>query len=191
MHALTTLLARHPRTLAVCTAALFLGCGSPDPNTPARPLPTHSGRAAELFDDSIEPAAVGLDYDRGYEPKSDAVLRERAQVSDGVVRVKVQTVTEKKDGPAVTFQLGLHTVESLGGRHPPPADFMVTVRRSSESHGIMRNFDARLVNRAFVAFVREFVLPDGDREYHFHLAPDSKDVRFAVVDALEGGNAKQ
>ena len=37
---------------------------------------------------------------------------------------------------------------------------------------------------------REFVRPDGDRELHFHLAPDSKEVKLAVSDAVLLGELK-
>jgi hypothetical protein len=149
-----------------------------------RPLPAYAGRAAELFDDTIEPAAVGMDFDKGYTPKADPMLRERAQTSDAVLRVKISTVTGKKDGPEHNFQLGMHVVEKLAGSHPPPPDFTVTVNKTSESHGIMKNFEGRLVGYPFIAFVREFVRPDGDRDFHFHLAPDSKEVKSAVGDAV-------
>jgi hypothetical protein len=51
----------------------------------------------------------------------------------------------------------------------------------------MKNFESRLVGYAFVAFVREFATPAGDRELHFHLAPDTKEVKAAVSDALALG----
>ncbi len=174
-----------------CLAALLLvtamsaGCGpSRGGSVPNRALPAYSGRAADLFDDSIEPAAVGLDYDKGYSPKADPLLRERAQVSDAVVRVRIATVTGKKDGPDANYQLGLHTIERLTGEHAPPTDFTVNVSKTSESHGIMKNFEGRLVGYSFIAFVREFVRADGDREIHVHFAPDTKDVKAAVNDAV-------
>ncbi len=183
--------------VALATVALAIGgigCGSSsrarDANGPNRPLPGWSGHSVEVFDDSIEPAAVGLDFDRGYHPRGDAMLRERAQLSDAVLRVRVATVTAKSDGPDSVFHLGLSTVEKLAGEHPPPAEFTVTVSKSSESHGIMKSFESRLVGRGFVAFVREFVRPDGDRELHFHLAPDSKEVKLAVSDAVLLGELK-
>lgn len=160
------------------------GCGGPGSGSRSRPLPSYAGHAIELYDDAIEPAAVGLDYQKGYNPKGDPKLRERTQVSDAVVRVRVSTVTSKKDGPESTFQLGLQSVEVLTGSHPPPHEFTVQVDRSSEAHGILRNFESRLVGYAFVAFVREFVRPDGDSELHFHLAPDTKEVKTAISDAL-------
>lgn len=166
-------------------ALLGTGCGSSkDANAPSRPLPTYAGRAAELFDDSIEPAAVGLDFDKSYLPKSDPLLRERTQLGDAVVRVRVSTVTAKNDGPATTYQVGLVTLEKIAGDHPPPATFTVQIDKTSEAHGIMKNLESRLVGYLFVAFVREFVRPDGDRDIHFHLTPDTKEVRAAVTDAM-------
>src|SRR4029079_2238131 len=137
------------------------GCALPPPRgAPPRPLPGYSGRAADLFDDAIDPAGVGLDYDKGYTAKADPMLRERAQVSDAVLRVKVQTVTGKTDGPEKSYQLGLHTVEKMTGQNAPASAFTVSVTKSSESHGILKNFEGRLVGYPFVAFVREFVRPD-------------------------------
>lgn len=180
-------------TLVLAAALAGLGgCGGGrDANSPSRPLPTYAGRAAELFDDAIEPAAVGLDFDRSYVPKSDAMLRERTQLGDAVLRVRVATVTAKNDGPSPVYSIGLTTVEKLAGEHAPPASFTVQIDKTSESHGIMKNFESRLVSYAFVAFVREFVRPDGDRDFHFHLAPDTKEVRAAVVDAVALAGLKE
>lgn len=183
---------------AICVRLAVLGgiacsaaaCGPINgPTAPARPLPAYAGRAAELFDDTIEPAAVGMDFDKGYTPRADPTLRERAQVSDAILRVKVTTVTGKTDGSSPSYQIGLHTVEKMGGSNAPPTDFTVALNKASESHGIMKNFEGRLVGYPFIAFVREFVRADGDHEVHFHLAPDTKEVRTAVGDAVILGEA--
>lgn len=175
--------------LAVCALGSG-GCGpSAGPGAKNRPLPAYAGRAADLFDDSIDPAAVGMDFDKGYTAKADPLLRERAQVSDAVLRVKVSTVTGKKDGPESTYQLELHTVEKMTGANAPPPDFTVTVNKASEAHGIVKNFEGRLVGYPFVAFVREFVRPDGDHEVHFHLSPDTTEVKSAVGNAVILGEA--
>jgi hypothetical protein len=182
-----------PTTVAVGLLVLSTAAacgGSRDADDPGRPLAAYSGRQADLFDDTIEPAAVGLDFDRGYVPRLDRTLRERTQVGDAVVRVRVSTVTAKTDGPDARFQLGLHTVEKLAGKHPPPVDFTVQIDKTSDSHGIMKNFESRMVGAAFVAFVREFAHPSGDREWHFHLAPDTKEVKAAVGDAMLMGELK-
>jgi hypothetical protein len=166
------------------------GCGpATGPGAKSRPLPAYAGRAADLFDDSIDPAGVGMDFDKGYTPKADPLLRERAQVSDAVLRVKVATVTGKNDGPDASYQLGLHTVEKVTGANPPPGDFTVAINKSSEAHGIMKYFEGRLVGYPFIAFVREFVRPDGDHEVHFHLSPDTTDMKSAVGNAVILGEA--
>lgn len=183
-----------PAFLGVGPAFLALslftaGCGGANADA-ARPVTAYAGRSADLFDDTIEPAAVGLDFDKGYAPRVDKTLRERAQVGDAVLRVRVATVTTKKDGPEATYQLGLHTVEKLAGKNPPPVDFTIDITKTSESHGILKNFESRLVGYAFIAFVREFSRPDGEREVHFHLAPDTKEVKSAVGDAVLLGELK-
>jgi hypothetical protein len=177
-------------SFAALSLVALVACGGRSSAPAARPIAAYSGRAAELFDDTIEPAAVGLDFDRGYSPRSDPLLRERAQTADASVRVRVATVTAKKNGPEETYQLGLHTVEVLTGKNAPPVDFTVTISKTSESHGIVKNFEARLIGYSFVAFVREFAMPSGDRELHFHLAPDTKDVKKAVDDAMVIGGLK-
>ncbi len=171
--------------------AFAAGCGADRrANVPTRSLPTYAGKAAGLFDDNVEPAAVGLDFDKGYAPRTDPVLRERAQTSDAVLRVRVSTVTAKKDGPSLSYELELHTMEKIAGANPPPTDFRVRIEKTSESLGMMKNFESRLVGYSFVAFVREFLRADGDREVHFHLAPDTKDVKLAVGEALVLGEVK-
>jgi hypothetical protein len=178
--------------LSLIGAVLLTACGNgSDASDPSRPVATYQGRQADLFDDSIDPAAVGLDFDKGYAPKLDKTLRERAQVSEGVLRVRVATVTAKTDGPDKIYQLGLHTVEKIAGKAPPPTDFTIQIDKNSEAHGIMKNFESRLVGYAFVALVKEFAHPGGDRQLHFHLAPDTKEVKAAVTDALAMYEFKQ
>ncbi len=149
-----------------------------------RPLPSYAGHATELFDDGIEPKAVGLDVDLRADPRADALLRERAQLGDATVRVRVTTLTAKHDGPDTLYQMGVRTIENLGGPFPPEGDFNVTMGPKSSSIGIVRNLEDAIVGKTFVAFVRAFVLPDGDRELHFHFAPDTKPVVAAVRDAM-------
>jgi hypothetical protein len=55
----------------------------------------------------------------------------------------------------------------------------------------MKNFESRLVGYGFVAFVREFSHSNGDREVHFHLAPDTKEVKQAAIDALALGEVNR
>lgn len=178
--------------LATIALVGIASCGPPTPvGASGRPVSAYSGRATELFDDSIDPRAVGMAFDKGPLPKADPVLRERAQLSDAVLRVKVQTVTTRTDGPEKIYQVGLRTVEKLAGSHAPSVDFTVGVQKASESHGIVKTFESRLIGYPFIAFVREFVRSDGDRDIHFHFAPDTKEVRDAVGDAIVLGEVEK
>ncbi len=158
-------------------------------SAPAQTRAIYAGRSTVLFDDSLDPTAVGIDFDKGHVPKSDPILRERAQVSDAVARVKVATVTGTQEGPDATYRIGLRTVEKLAGPDVPASEFTVAIGRASASHGILKTFEGRLVGIPLILFVREFVRPGFEPEVHFHLAPDTKEVKDAVGDAVVLGQA--
>ncbi len=160
-----------------------VSCGGPDANSPSRQLPPYEAHQAELFDDAIEPRAVGLNFDESRTPQTDALVRERTQVGDAVVRAKVQTVTQKRNGDDVEYQLGLQVLEKLSGEHAPTDEFVVPLDKTSPSAGIVRSLDARLGGKTFVVFLRQFKGPDGEPRYYAHFAADSKDVIAAVKDA--------
>jgi hypothetical protein len=167
-------------------AMAAVGCGGPPANGPQRPLPTYAGHAAELFDDAIEAKALGLDLETAQNPRNDARLRERAEVGDAVLRVRVSTVSAKEEDVGSRYLLGFETLDKLGGAFPPSPQFTLIVDKSGSSLGIVKAFGARLVGKSFIAFVRLFVRADGDTELHFHLAPDSKEEIAAVRDATVG-----
>jgi hypothetical protein len=168
---------------------VFAACGGGGADTqsggPKGPLPTYSGHAVDLFDDTIEPAAAGLQLDEGTAPAADPVLRERTQVSDAVARVKVTTVTTKVEDTGTSYQMTLRTLEMLTGKNPPPPEFSVTIPQGSTSAGIMKNQGQTFVDggKTFLCFVRAFVRPDGDTDLHFHIATDAPDEIKAVRDA--------
>lgn len=163
---------------------LLLACGGPDANSPGRALPPYTGHTTELFDDVIEPRAVGMNLEESVQPRTDPTLRERTQTGDGVVKVRVETVTGSGDGETVKYELTLRVLASLAGQHPPQDTLTVFVDKSSPSIGILKSFDTRLGGKTFVAFVREFQTGE-DRRFHFHFAPDTKDVAAAVKEAVD------
>ncbi len=163
---------------------LLLACGGPDANSPGRALPPYTGHTTELFDDVIEPRAVGMNLEETVQPRTDPTLRERTQTGDGVVKVRVETVTGSGDGETVKYELTLRVLASLAGQHPPQDTLTVFVDKSSPSIGILKSFDTRLGGKTFVAFVREFQNGE-DRRFHFHFAPDTKDVAAAVKEAVD------
>jgi hypothetical protein len=176
---------------AVTLALLLSACGggTPEARRADRQLPSYGGHAVELFDDAIEPAGVGIQLGgqagAGFNaPRSDNLLRERTQVGDAVVRARVTTVTAKDEDTGRSWQLGMHTIERLGGAGPLEPDFTLRVGASDAAAGILRAFESRLIGTTFVAFVREFVHQGGEAELHFHLAQDSRDELEAVKSAV-------
>ena len=111
---------------------------------PSRPLPAYAGHAAELFDDVIEPTAVGISLDVGADPRSDRRLRERTQTGDAVLRVRVATLTAKQEDSATRYIIGMRTLEKLVGQFPP-AD---PVRDSSSAGRARRGRDPQGARRA-------------------------------------------
>jgi hypothetical protein len=168
--------------LSVC----LVSCGgsTPDARNPDRPLPPYIGHATELFDDAIEPTAVGFPMDPGASPLGDTKVRERTQTGDAVVRARVRTVTSKVEDRGRSWQIGFHVVERLGGSGPLEADFTLPVLPTDPGAGIVQAFEARLIGKTFIVFVREFShagSPQGDPgDLRFHVAPDSPDEAKAV-----------
>jgi hypothetical protein len=180
------------RTAAMVAALLpSLACGGD--LTPARPsgppAPPYTAHDAELFDDGIEARALGYDI-AGTSGKDERLLPDRVDGSDGVVRARIVTVTSKMEDSGTALQLSLHTLETLAGRHAPPADFTLIASSRSPAAGLLKAAEGRLVGLAFIVFVRGFAAQggEGDSVLHFHLADDDKSeqdrVRAATVSSF-------
>jgi hypothetical protein len=155
-------------------------------NGPGRDLPPYNGHSADLFDDGIDPDAVGFQVASGAPPMSDTRLRERTQTGDAVVRVRVLTVTDKREDKRHTWQLGMHTLEHMAGAGPLDADFTLEVEDTDPGAPMVHAFEAGLVGKTFVAFVRAFARAGAPDEWdeHFHLAGDTPAVKQAVQSAV-------
>jgi hypothetical protein len=171
--------------------ATTAGCGGAgaNPQSPGRPLPAYDPHAAQLFDDAIEPTAVGYPAEPGTSPLRDNLLRERTQVGDAVVRARVITVTTKQEDRGRTFQLGFHTVEHLAGTGPLDVDFTLRVDAADPAAGIVGAYETRLIGSTFVVFTREFARPGApqsasESDWRYHIARDKKDELEAVHAAI-------
>ncbi len=173
------------RTFAAMVVFFTLATGcAQDVRNPKRALPSYVGHMADLFDDAIEPGAVGLTGDKGvYQAKYDPTFRERVRTADAVLRVRVVTITAKDESGGTSFTVGLQSVAKLAGAFPPGERFSLVVPRDGLSAGILKNLDKRIVGMRFVAMVHTFVRPDGDTEMHFHLAPDTEEVAQTAANA--------
>jgi hypothetical protein len=170
----------------LATAVVTAGCDPAEPakNASTLALPHWEGHAREVFDDVIDPAAVGLTLE-GPSPRQDAHLRERAQTADVVARVRIQTVTVDSVGELQTYHIGIQVgVPTLTEAKVPDRTFELAIRANSGSFGIARSFDARLRGKTFVGFVKRYGGEDGEMVVHWHLAPDTAEVVAAVKEAV-------
>ncbi len=173
--------------IAVAVACVPIGCGPSTPagSAPTSSLPAYGGPAADSFDDTIEPHAVGLELENYESPKNDLRLRARAQSADVVVRARVQTVTGESGSGVRSYQLSFKTVERVAGKRPVGDEFTVRIDKTSPSLGIVKSMEGQLVGKTLVIFAKAFARPDGEREIHFHASADGpddvEDVKEAVI----------
>ena len=172
----------------VASAALSVGCGEPTPSalTPVSlGLPPWDDRARAVFDDNIDPAAVGYTMDAP-SARADRYLRERAQTADLVARLRVQTVTIDTVGDDNTYHLGVQVGAPPLGPHPKIEDrtLELVIKSQSPAFGIAKALDQRMQGVTFIGFVSRFASADGNEiELHWHMCPDTQDVADAVKEA--------
>lgn len=172
-----------------CKALFFLAiavvatsaCGG----TKARPLSPFVGAEAQLFDDALEPGAVGLDLEQPKSPIRDVAFRDRVKASDAVVRVRIATVTEKNDGVGRSvYELNVRIMETIWGAYPPKQESVsLLVTSTGGAYGVVKALEGRLIGKDMLVFLKRFSVPDGEGEYHFHATADSELVRKAVREA--------
>lgn len=176
--------------LGIIASAGPLGCGpSKDPASPmgASGLPLWVGHGRELFDDNIDPTALGLSME-GPSPRADRFLRERSQTAEVVAWVRVQTVTSESVGENTTYHLGVQVGTPTLTR--PKIDdlrFDLVIRPTSPSFSIAKQFDAGLRGKTFIGFFHRFSNEEGEPAVHFHLSPGTPEVEAAVREAVALG----
>lgn len=179
--------------LVLALAPLALGPGgcAEGPRRPAEaqaaPLPAWEGREREVFDDVIDPAALGLTME-GSSSAQDPHLRERAQRADVVARVRVSTVTVETVGDASRYHLGVQVGQPpLAKPRVSGEAFELVIKPGTRSHPLAKAIDVRMRGMTFVGFLKLYAHEDGEPEVHFHLAPDTAEVVAAVKEAVALG----
>lgn len=179
---------------ALLVAASAAACG--EPSTEARSpaslgLSPWSDRARVIFDDNIEPAAVGYTMDVP-SARGDKFLRERALTAELVARLRVQTVTVETIGDDSTYHLGVQVATPTLAPNPRIEEktLELVIRATTPAYGIAKALDQRMQGQTFIGFVSRFASADGSEiELHWHLAPDTADVAEAVKEAVALGEA--
>jgi hypothetical protein len=178
---------RAPRLLLAASLAAFApaceAVPTPSAPTPQR-LPAWQGHAQEVFDDGIDPSAVGLALD-AFSPRLDRALRERAQMGEIVARVRVQTVTIDSVGEQSSYHLGLQIgVPPLAEPKIPDRSFELSIRPNNRSYTIVKAFESRLRGSTFVGFLHRFQGEGGEAEVHWHLSADTAEIAAAIKEAI-------
>lgn len=164
-----------PLALVACSAA------PPRDAARARALPEYGGRSALLFDDGVDllPEAHGLASD------AETMLRERTLVGGSVLRARVVTLTCRGAGPAGSWAIELHALESVAGDRLPAEDFTLEVPVGARGSSLLADSARGLVGTEVLAFVGAFSRADGSGEVHFHVTgatdPHVRVVRDAVL----------
>ncbi len=175
------------RAVATLTAAALLGlCGCSPPQqaeaaVDVDDLPAFSATEAALFDDTITGNAFGDDVDETG-PDQQLKLSERSVRADGIVPVKISTVTSDTRGDDQVYQLVL--VPNGAPLHGPEQaePIPVTVSSDSPSFPFVHGADAELVGKQFIFLYRRYNV-DGSATTHWRLEADSNEVRKAIAEA--------
>jgi hypothetical protein len=143
-------------------------------------------RSRFVFDDNIEPAAVGVAMDVP-SARGDKFLRERALTAELVARLRVQTVTVETVGDNSTYRLGVQVATPTLAPEPKIQDktLELVIKATTPAYGIAKALDQRMQGLTFIGFVSRFASADGSEiELHWHLSPDTADVAEAVREAV-------
>lgn len=172
--------------VSVVLGGLVAGCSKP-PVAPSRipqgaVLAPYDARAAGLFDDVIEPNAVGL-LVSSPSREGKIVLEERTRHSHVVTRARVQTVTSDLVQGVPVFHVVLAGIDAPLAHAPlPEGRVELEIGPMSPAYGIVKSLDSGLVGRTFVGFFRWFSAGDEPRLF-WHLSADAPDVITAVREA--------
>ena len=168
--------------LAVLSVAACGGRTAAAPAPAPQNLPVYAGNATQLFDDRIDPTAVGL-ADVTENPRTDPVLRARTQNAEVAGRTRVSTVTVDSSGGKPVYRLRFTFVEPpVVARGFSGKEIEVAVRDDSPAFGIVKWLDTKLIGHSFIGFFHRFA-GNYEPEVRFHLSPDDAQVMAAVRDA--------
>jgi hypothetical protein len=160
-----------------------VACGGPTAAGPApQNFPVYAGNATQLFDDRIDPMAVGL-ADVGENPGTDPILRARTQSAELVGRTRVSTVNVDSVGGKPLYRLRFTLAEQpIVSRGLSVDQIEIAVRDDSPAFGIVKWLDTKLIGHSFVGFFQRFA-GSTEPEVRFHLSADDPQVLGAVRDA--------
>jgi hypothetical protein len=164
---------------ALTALAAALGCGSAPPRavSAVAGLPEYTPEEASLFGDELTPSVFGLPSDLPID--QDPKLGERLRRADGVVKVRVATVSEEELAGKRGFSLALAVEPGTVRGTPPESPVEITLTSGSPSLAQIQTEGSQFVGHRFVLFVRRYSR-DGEPELHWHGEGDTPAFQHAV-----------
>ena len=144
----------------------------------ARSTAPWEGRLRDLFNDSIDPSAVGLTGISS--SNAGGAVSARAEEAQFIVRVRVATVTTEGVGKDLRYLITLRVIgDPIAGPRTPGDTIQISIGQDNPTFGIAKAKDMQLAGVQFIGFLREFNQL-GTPVMHWHLARDGQDVLDAV-----------
>ncbi|HEU4408732.1 MAG TPA: hypothetical protein VFS43_25955 [Polyangiaceae bacterium] len=168
----------------LAAGALAPGCAkSSRPSTvPLAAMRPYEGPDRQNFDDSIDPAVLGLTfYPSDY--RRDQRFFARAQTAHGVARMRIVTISVDSSREGSPYRLQLRRVGEPLKHYDEAEAVEVEVRPGSPSYSLCRQYEAKLSNRTGLAMWKRFRQHD-EPSTHFYLAPDNDEAVAAAREAL-------
>ncbi|HVU02712.1 MAG TPA: hypothetical protein VHE30_13215 [Polyangiaceae bacterium] len=168
--------------LSCCVAGLLSACGGNEPRVVSAiaGLPEYTPEESTLFNDALSATVFGLPAE--IPAAQDPKLKLRTQRADGVIPVRVSTVTEE----SLAGVRGVILAARSDG--PPlygsaPADSLeIHLVPGNPSLSQVQAADTSLVGKHFLLFVRRYA-DGGEAVPHYYGEGDSPDVRKAMESA--------
>jgi hypothetical protein len=170
--------------------ALSAGCGPssvPIAVPLAEGLPEYTAEEAVVFDDTVDLTVFGRAP--SIRPDEDPKLSERVKTADSVVVVKIATVTsDRGQATSPMYQLAFRPLAPALSGATPTEPVVVSVTPNSPAYQFVLLTDAGLIGRVVVLAFRRYK-EAGGTVLHWHVAPDTQQVRTAIEQAKLAGAA--
>lgn len=167
--------------LCTCLCITTTGCGAAVLGPNSAELEPWQGQLQQLFDDSVDPSAIGLAGPSF--STAQGALHQRADKADYIVFARAVTVSTQGVDQALCYVISLRIEpEPIVGRKPPFDSLELVVTQDNPTFSLVQARDIQLTGTKFVAFLR-FFPGSPDPMIHWHLARDGQDVVHAIKNA--------
>ena len=157
----------------------LLACGGEPFAVQPTSMRSWEGRFESLFDNGIEPAAVGLSLD-GSTPEEHPPLASRVPDAEIVAILRVQTLSSDSFGLQTRHTLTMQVEgQPLTPTRTTQRRFELKVLRGMPGFGIVERLGTELRGRKFIGFLRRFPGNEGP-QWRWHLTAATR----AVADVI-------